>query len=84
MIEFVTTKILMLQQTFQSVKRSMHEICRDISKLCRDNDSRGIQGRNVATTLQGMEIMLRHFKLCRDNDSRGIQGKNVATNSQQG
>ena len=35
-VEFATKKILMLRQTFQTVTRSRHEICRDISKLYRD------------------------------------------------
>ena len=33
-VKLVTTKVLMLRQTFQRMKSSRHDICRDISNLC--------------------------------------------------
>ena len=35
-VKLITTKVLMLRQTFQRMKSSRHDICRDISNQCRD------------------------------------------------
>ena len=40
-VKLVTTKVLMLQQTFQRMTSSRHAICLDISNICRNIKFRG-------------------------------------------